>query len=316
MPRAPLFAPATSAPPRRPRAAVLALLLLLPPLLGGGCYYQRLLAFKGQLAEFERYVEVRSASDLAFAFRCPVLRLSDVAAVVGEPPDLLAETAAGATWQYTFAKVGGEAPEAAPAQDAGERFRVRLRFAAGRLTEARYAPEGAPLLEEGLLARLARGLGKADVSLPRRTIVWRLREQPDFDPARLPRPADVAARLGRASRREQTASHTLLAYAYRLLPAAPRPPGGARLEALFFFGGAENRLTSARLRLGTFTAILTAEEPPARRAARPAPAAAPCHRSEAGKETAADTEAVPAVPGAGRWITAVGFSVQALNPAA
>lgn len=70
-----------------------------------GCVYLRLLALKGQLNEFDKYVEVHDRGDLVLVFKKPVLSAPDLLWLTKLQPTEKRGTAPEERWSWTLEKV-------------------------------------------------------------------------------------------------------------------------------------------------------------------------------------------------------------------
>lgn len=73
-------------------------------LLLTGCIWMRFLAFKNQLAEFDRYVRVHESEGLSFHFLKPVVRSQDVRQLLEVAPSAAVTNQNQVTWHWTFEK--------------------------------------------------------------------------------------------------------------------------------------------------------------------------------------------------------------------
>ena len=87
------------------RLSTQALVLCVLAVLLTGCIWTRLLAFKNQLADFDRYVEVEDRDGLTLHFKKPVLYSGDILFLMELEPTRRVTNGAAQTWQWTFRKL-------------------------------------------------------------------------------------------------------------------------------------------------------------------------------------------------------------------
>jgi hypothetical protein len=88
---------------RIPKRIIIYISLFSIMFLASSCIYLRLLKFKNQLADFDRYFQVREEKGLKIKCLKPVLYSDDIKTMLA-PPTLNATTKQSEQWTYTFEK--------------------------------------------------------------------------------------------------------------------------------------------------------------------------------------------------------------------
>ena len=231
------------------RAALFASLLLV-----GGCIYTRLLSFKNQLADFDRFVEVREAGGVTFVFREPILETNDVLAVTGLAPSSIEAVDGEETWTYAYVnQVGGSPTGGVAASDVS--FTMRLRD--GKLREMTCPARISAVLGRGFMVAAARSLGKARINQRTYTLGWDLERDGGYG-GPVPTRQSIAALLGQEWIRIDVETETTLVYVYRLRSMAVSPgPQSGEVRARFDFGRQDGILRRAIISLGKARLILS-----------------------------------------------------------
>jgi hypothetical protein len=243
----------------------LALLLLL--LSECGCLYSRLLAFKDQLAEFDRYMDLRDDNGLTIAFREPVLHPSDIVDMTGLPPTVISSNAWSQTWAYVY--VNHARAGTAEGTDGDGSLVFRLGIENGKVCRVMCSQKIVALLGREFIVAAARSLGQARINQKEYTIDWQL-SGGGAPLATVPNRASIAALLGKASREAVTDSGIKVAYVYELQCDRALPEkANNKVQATFDFGRGDERLEKAHITVGRAKFILNvgaaarADNPPA-----------------------------------------------------
>jgi hypothetical protein len=229
--------------PRPPAAAA-----LLAAALFSGCYYSRLLAFKSQLEEFDRFVEVREARSLAFVFREPVLQIEDFVSLTGVAPELIATPPAAEIRELMYRKAR-TATAAAPEVEIG----LRLFFRQGLLGELHFPDKAVAVLGRDFIVAAARAAGQGRLNQRIYELDWRAIPADGRAPLPVPRMADIKAIIGDETGRWRSGPQVALFYVFEVKTADKRTENPGTLYATFFVNPDTDEIASAVLGIGRFT---------------------------------------------------------------
>ena len=157
-------------PLRRKRQPSLALCMLvgLTALLTG-CIWTRLLAFKNQLAQFDRYVEVEDRDGLTLHFKKPVLYSQDVLFMMELEPTRRTTNGTAQSWFWTFRKI----PSPTNAEPGDFDLTFSTTFTNRLLTGVTLSERFLASIPKPLLLGSLRSLGHADIDQKRRSATMR-----------------------------------------------------------------------------------------------------------------------------------------------
>jgi hypothetical protein len=139
-------------------------------LLLTGCIWLRLLAFKNQLVEFDRYVKVDDRHGLAFQFVKPVIRAGDVRELLEADPTSKATNGSEQTWFWTFEKLLPDTH-----QESGNfEMTFTTSFATNKLSQFAIPERFLTILPKSWVLGLFRSFGKARVDQKQRAanVTW------------------------------------------------------------------------------------------------------------------------------------------------
>jgi hypothetical protein len=145
------------------------LLLACVALSLAGCVWTRLLAFKNQLGDFDRYVRVEDRDGLTLHFNEPVLYGKDLLFLMELEPTRRVTNGTAQTWIWTMRKV--PAPGQVPAGDFDLTFSTAL--ASNRLVGFTLSERFLASIPKPLLLGTMRSLGQADIDAKRRSATMR-----------------------------------------------------------------------------------------------------------------------------------------------
>lgn len=183
-------------------------------LLLGGCVYLRLLAFKRQLADFDRHFTLQTDDGLRLGCLTPVLLPEDFRWLGLTPETVKTLGSQSEQWRIRWVKqLAPGAPEA-EARD----IEMELFFTAGKFTRL-YLPECYfVFVPKPFFAGLLRSLGSAGVDRSRRLAeVSFSRAERDALTARV-MATSLAMLLGAPTEQTMDAAHTVLRYRYTPVP--------------------------------------------------------------------------------------------------
>ena len=150
--------------------------LILAPLLGAlvvsltGCVWLRLLAFKNQLADFDRYVKVEDGQGLTLQFVKPVLYTKDLLFLMQLEPTSRATNGGAQTWFWTFVKE--DAQSNAVPDNLNLTFSTS--FDGNKLTAFTFSERLVTTIPKPFLLALIQAFGRAEVDRKNRSVNFTL----------------------------------------------------------------------------------------------------------------------------------------------
>lgn len=208
-----------------------------------GCVWLRLLAFKNQLADFDRFVKVEDGQGLTLRFVKPVLYTKDLLFLMQLEPTSRATNGGAQTWFWTFVKEDAES-NAVPDN---LNLTFSTSFAQDKLTAFTFSERLVTTLPQPLLLALIRAFGRAEVDQKNRSANLTLAKG-DLDQdklrdwSRLSRGA-VTQMLGTPYSVSVTNSVSTCLYRYRMDSPSLKTNESLRVNARFSFSDATEALT-------------------------------------------------------------------------
>ena len=211
-------------------------LFLIAVLLLPGCVYLRLLDLRGQLADFDRYIEVVAGPGLGIRFREPPLDAEDVTTLIGSGPTATAPFPGGEARTYAFTRLPSDQGEDPPG--AVTTLVMTTLVAEGRLQAVTFPPEVFRAVPRSLALSALRAMGRAEVDTARRSA--EIPMDPLMDPASVPTGHELVEVFGHPNLRQPLpGGGSRWVWRYRL----QRPEEGAPVMAAvaFVFAGGRER---------------------------------------------------------------------------
>ena len=222
-----------------------------------GCVWTRLLAFKNQLAEFDRYVQVEDRDGLTLRFKKPVLYAQDVLFMMELEPTRRATNGPAQSWFWTFRKV----PAPAKAESGDFDLTFSTTFTNNLLTGVTLSERFLASIPKPLLLGSLRSLGHADVDQKRRTATMRWVDHgPDQQWQSLDRKA-VTQLLGAPYSITATNEISTCLYRYRLDSPSLKTNQSLQARIRFSFHDGTDKLTRVEAVYGNFKIAYDPEGP-------------------------------------------------------
>ena len=243
------------------RAAALGLAALC--VLLGGCVYLRLLAFKRQLADFDRHFTLQTDDGLRLGCLTPVLLPEDFR-WLGLTPETVKTLGQSEQWRIRWVKELAPGAKESDLRD----IEMELFFTDGKFTRL-YLPERYfVFVPKPFFAGLLRSLGSAGVDRSRRLAeVSFSRTERDTLTARV-MATSLAMLLGAPTEQTSDPVHTVLRYRYT--PVPPESKHGL-FDIAFTFDTPTGQLQRLNGRSPVGQLSFNFESPPAPAAIAPAP---------------------------------------------
>jgi hypothetical protein len=235
----------------------LALLVLLSALvfLGTGCEWMRwlrLLSFKKQLADLDRYARVEDQQGLNLRFIKPVVYAEDLQMLV-EGDAIRTTNQNRETWLWTYEKQS-LLPEG-PTNNFDLSFTAT--FERDKFTELRFPERFLAVLPKPLILGMLRSIGQAEVDMKHGTAKFKW-VGGGKDKVELPAKPQLTALLGPPfTITESNRTRTLLYKYYQKTPS-PQPPALRLAWAKFTFAGDSDQVLSSRGVIGNMGWTMTA----------------------------------------------------------
>ncbi len=212
----------------------LAVILTGAVLVLSGCVYLRLLAFKRQLADFDRNFTLQTDDGLRLACHTPVVLAADFR-WLGITPESLKSIGQSEQWHIRWKK---ELPPGATEKDAHD-LEMELIFTDGKFARLSLPERYFALVPKPFFVGLLRGLGKAGVSQSKRLAeVSFTQAERDAITARVVA-TSLAMLLGTPTEKTEETKHTTLRYRYTPIP--PESKNGV-IDMTFVFDTASGQL--------------------------------------------------------------------------
>lgn len=242
--------------PRRSRVSrLLAGSLLAGCLLLGGCVYLRLLEFKQQLGDFDRFFTLKTDDGLRLACLTPLLLAEDFR-WLGLTPETVKTLGQSERWRIRWVK---QLPPGAKESDAHD-IEMELIFTDGKFTRLFLPERYFAFVPKPFFTGLLRSLGKAGVDKSRRLAEVNFsREERDLLTTRVVA-TSLAMLLGAPSEKTMEGTHTLLRYHYT--PVPPESKNGV-IDMTFAFDTASGQLRRLDGRSPVGQIAFNFETPPA-----------------------------------------------------
>ena len=209
-------------------------------LLLTGCIWTRLLSFKNQFADFDRYVRVEERDGLTLHFNQPVLYAEDILFLMELEPTRRLTNGAKQTWQWTFRKL-----HSATNTETGDYdLTFATTFVSNRLTAFSLGERFLASLPKPLILGALRSLGHADIDQKKRsaTMHWVDRGGVEEEWQSLTR-ATVTKLLGDPYTIASTNEVSTLVYRYVLDSPTTKTNRPLRARAAFSFRDATGKLS-------------------------------------------------------------------------
>ncbi len=217
--------------------------LALVPLLVSGCQlarWLRLLSFKNQLAQVERYVRIEDQGGLVLHFSKPVVYADDLSLLIqGETSRKTNQNRSEWIWSY----------EKQPAEGALEAGEFDLSFTLGfensKLSDVRFGEHFLGLMPKPLIVGLLRSVGQADVNVKRGTVAMKWAGPGPGQKVELPTKSQLARLLGAPARVSQNNGRKTHLYKYYQKVFRDCPPCERLAWAMFSFGADGEEIASS-----------------------------------------------------------------------
>ncbi|MBI4625458.1 MAG: hypothetical protein HY736_19835 [Verrucomicrobia bacterium] len=244
----------TRAPRRPPARKWLAAALASLALLLGGCVFLRLLAFKHQLAAFDRNFTLETTDGVRLGCLNPVL-LSDDFRWLGITPESIIRVGRAEQWHVRWIKQ----PLPGVTEDVVRDVDAELIFTDGKLTRLFVPERYFAVIPKSFLIGLIRGAGAADVDRTQRSAAVSLSRPGEIRVDAQVTQSALVTLLGPPSEQRVEGARTMLRYVYA--PTPPREKGG-RFEMTFSFETGTGRLLLLKGRLPVGQLAFNFEPPP------------------------------------------------------
>ena len=207
-----------------------------------GCVYSRLLTLKRQLADFDRFVELRTENGIVFDLRQPVATGPDIVRVSGLTPSAVTSTPDGEQWSYVYQGLSpGESGEVTN----GVEIVFLLDFVSNRLARIELPNANLTVFGREFFASAARAMGAARVSPRACTVQWNPADEAPPSAASTFTPEGLRPWLGPPLGGETNGPRPALRYAFLLRAPEGSREGPARTAANLFFSPDTGLLTGA-----------------------------------------------------------------------
>jgi hypothetical protein len=214
-------------------------------LLLTGCIWLRLLAFKNQLADLDRYVKVEDRQGLTLHFVKPVLYAEDFRDLITVQPTARITNGNRQTWLWTFQK------QSAPAQAEPGDFDLTFAtsFEDGKFNELVIPERFLVAVQKPLLLGVFRSLGQAQVDTRKRSATAKWAGGDVWSQILLPTKSEVTRLLGApCSVTESNLTFSYL-FEYSLKTASQAPAEYKQVRTQFRFAKKADKLLHVE---GTF----------------------------------------------------------------
>lgn len=219
-------------------------------LLLTGCIWTRLLSFKNQLAELDRYVRVEERDGLTLHFNQPVLYADDVLFLMELEPTRRLTNGAKQTWQWTFRKL-----HSATNSETGDYdLTFATTFVSNRLAAFSFGERLLVSFPKQLILGALNSLGHADIDQQKRSATvhrWVDRGGVDKEWQSLTR-ASVTNVLGQPFRLTCSNEISTLLYRYQLDSPSLKSQNPMRVNAAFSFRDATSKLARLHVNYAGF----------------------------------------------------------------
>jgi hypothetical protein len=224
-------------------------LLLVGLALGlTGCVWTRLLSFKNQLSEFDRYVQVEDRDGLTLRFKQPVLYSQDVLFVMELEPTRRITNGASQAWYWTFRKI--HSPTNTETGDFDLTFSTT--FLSNKLVGFTLGERFLVSIPKPLLLGAMRSFGHAEVDQKRRQATMRWVDHgPDGEWQSLTR-SSVATLLGEPYSVTASNEVSTCLYRYRLDSPSLKTNQAFQARVNFSFQDENERLKRVAATYGNF----------------------------------------------------------------
>ena len=193
--------------------------LLLILALTPGCLYLRLLKVKKQLADFDRYVQVKEDQGLKLIFLKPVLYSGDIQTLLG-PPTSSKKTPESERWTFLFEK------KYAVRKNEKGNFDVSLDmiFKDDLLSEIQLPERFLVILPKPFLVLLCKTMGNAEINMGRQSVkgTFKYREK-EASQIQVPTQDELLKSLGKSFAVNESDVNLNLHYRYQLKPTKANP---------------------------------------------------------------------------------------------
>jgi hypothetical protein len=202
-------------------------------LLTSGCElmrWLRLLSFKKQLAEFERYVRVEEKGGLTLHFLKPVVYADDINLLIsGE--SLRTTNKNHVTWLWTYEKQSAQ-PKAEPGN---YDLTITMEFEHLKFTEFRFPDRFLTLMPKSIIIGLLRTVGQAKIDTKHQSIDAKWAGPGPGQKVELPTKTQIRALLGEPFLSSETNGVRTVLYKYYQKTPAPESPAERLAWATFTF---------------------------------------------------------------------------------
>jgi hypothetical protein len=209
---------------------VLWLLVGLLALALTGCIWLRLLEFKNQLADFDKYVKVEDRHGLTLHFLKPVVLADDVQELAGIEPTIKTTNQNKMNWYWTFEK---QFPSTNTVEQTKDLTFV-MGFTDGKMETLTFPEPALAVLPKPLILGMFRSLGGAEIDRKKKsaTVKWEGGSAKDFVPMTKLQMTEL---LGDPYSVTNSATNYTCIYRYSLKTVSRVPPNQKWVRARFTF---------------------------------------------------------------------------------
>jgi hypothetical protein len=195
-----------------------------------GCIWLRLLEFKNQLADFDKYVKVEDQHGLTLHFVKPVVLADDIQELANIVPTTKTTNHNHVTWLWTFEKQFA----ATNAQDPTKDLTFVMGFTGGKLDALTFPERALAVLPKPLILGMFRSLGGAEIDQKKKsaTVKWQGGSSKDFVPMTKSQMTEL---LGEPYSVTDALTNYTCIYRYSLKTVSQVPPNDKWVRARFTF---------------------------------------------------------------------------------
>lgn len=195
-----------------------------------GCIWLRLLAFKNQLAEFDRYVKVDDQHGLTLHFLKPVVLADDIRELSGMEPTSKTTNQNHVDWNWTFEKQLADTNLIDRTKD----LTFVMGFTNGKMDALTFPERSLAVLPQPLVLGLFRSVGGAEIDQKKRsaTMKWQGGPEKEFIPMTKIQMIEL---LGAPFSVRESATNSASLYRYVLKTVSKVPASDKRVRAAFLF---------------------------------------------------------------------------------
>ena len=210
-----------------------------------GCWWQRLLAFKNQLANFDRYVKVEETNGLILTFVKPVVQADDLRQLTQLEPSDKSVQEGHEVWQWIFEKQA----HGTNADQGRFDFTFKTIFTNQKFSQFTIPEPFLVVVPKSLVLGGLRSVGRAEIDYQHRVAKVRWQEgEKDIRPLT---EAEITRLLGPASLVRQSGTTTSWIYTYVLKTSLEPSSKRKTAQATFIFDTATHRLRQIEARFAS-----------------------------------------------------------------